>query len=120
MRHLLLTTAAVALTWCVPAAHHSYALYDRTTTISIEGTVDEIEWVAPHVRIVVRDEGGTRYVAEWRAPTALARMGAGRESLHEGDRVVVAGNPKRDFDESHIVNVTTVRRMSDGRQWPAS
>ena len=51
---------AVAVgTFTAPAiAHHSFAMFDDTKTVTLSGTVKEFEWVNPHswLRVMVNDE----------------------------------------------------------------
>jgi hypothetical protein len=111
---LLLSLAAVSL-----AAHHSYAAYDRTRTVDVEGRLEAFEFVAPHALLRVRKDDRL-YVGEWLAAQALTRRhGVHAQSLSTGDRVVITGNPRRDFDESGILNITVVQRPADGAIWPA-
>jgi hypothetical protein len=102
------------------SAHHSYAPYDLTRTVEIEGVIEEFEWIAPHSLLKVRSDEARLYTAEWRAPVGLQRIGIERDTLKEGERIVITGNPRRDFDESRILNFKSVRRLADGWRWPTS
>jgi hypothetical protein len=35
-------------------AHHSYSAYETTTTVSVEGTVEKILFVNPHVTVIIK------------------------------------------------------------------
>ncbi len=35
------------------AAHHAMVMYDRTTTVTLNGTVVELQWTNPHVFLLV-------------------------------------------------------------------
>jgi Family of unknown function (DUF6152) len=102
------------------SAHHSYSAYDVTRIVEIEGTLEELVWVSPHSLFKVRSDERRLYVGEWRAPIAMQRMGMNGDTLQKGDRIILAGNPKRDFDETGILNLKSVRRLSDGGKWPPS
>ena len=58
-----LATAFCALALpAAAAAHHSFAahfLMDRFT--EVEGQVTEVQWVNPHIRILLEDAGGERW-----------------------------------------------------------
>jgi len=101
------------------SAHHSYSAYDTTRLVDIEGTVDEFVWIAPHSLLVVRTDEARVYTAEWRAPIGLERVGIERDTLKRGERIVISGNPHRDIDKNGIVNLKSVRRLTDGWKWPA-
>jgi hypothetical protein len=42
------------------AAHHSFAMFDADKTVTMKGTVKELEWTNPHswLRIMVVDQAG--------------------------------------------------------------
>src|SRR3954463_2891803 len=51
----MIATAAFAL----PAlAHHSFSMFDAEKTVTLNGTVKELEWTNPHswLRVMVEDE----------------------------------------------------------------
>jgi hypothetical protein len=90
-----------------------------TRTVSIDGVLEEFTWAAPHSLVKVRGDDARLYTAEWRAPNALIRAGITQETLAVGERVVVTGNPRRDFAESGIVNFKAISRPRDGWKWPS-
>jgi len=121
MKRVLCAVAIVAATAGTPtSAHHSYAAYDTARIIEIEGVIEDFEWVAPHSLLKVRADDARLYTAEWRAPIAMLRAGIERDTLKKGERIVITGNPRRDFDESGVLNFKSVRRLADGWKWPAS
>jgi hypothetical protein len=113
-----LTMVALLMSRTTVVAHHSYGGYDTNRVVEIEGVLEEFDWIAPHSLLKVRADDGRLYTAEWQAPWALQRRGVARDSLSKGDRIVISGNPRRDFDESGILNFKSVQRRSDGWQWP--
>lgn len=113
-----LAVVAVLVGGSPVVAHHSYGAYDLTRVVEIQGVLEEFEWVAPHSLLKVRAEDGRLYIAEWRAPVALQRVGIARDALNKGERIVLAGNPRRDFDDSGIINFKSVHRLADGWRWP--
>jgi Family of unknown function (DUF6152) len=102
------------------SAHHSYAAYERDRIVEMEGVIEEFEVVAPHSLLKVRAEDGRLYTAEWLSPIGLKRSGIESGTLRAGDRVILTGNPRRDFTESGVVNFKSVNRPSDGWVWPRS
>jgi hypothetical protein len=93
---LALASAAAA-----PAlAHHSFAMFDRSKQVTLEGTVHDFQWTNPHSWIdleVVNDKGGTDlYGVELNSPNNLARQGWKSTSLKTGDKVSLTINPLRD------------------------
>jgi hypothetical protein len=110
----------VAVAGTTAVAHHSYAAYHLDRLIEVEGVLETLEWRNPHSFIKVSADDGRLYTGEWQAASAMERRGIGSDTLQQGDRIVIGGNPKRDIDESGIVNVKSVRRPKDGWSWPAS
>jgi hypothetical protein len=82
-------------------AHHSYAMFDRSKEVVIEGTVRELQWTNPHSWLVVdvKDtigSGSTAWQIELGPPGTLARAGWSRTLFHPGDKVKVKMHPLRD------------------------
>lgn len=100
------------------AAHHSYSAYHTDRLLEFEGNVEALEWSTPHSFLKVRS-GDTRYMFEWAAPMGLQRQGIDRNTLKPGDRVILTGNPHRDIAENGVVHLKSVRRPSDGWNWPS-
>ncbi len=119
MKRALCAALLIAVAGTSVLAHHSYSAYHRDRLIDVEGVVESFEWISPHSLLKLKSDDGRLYVGEWRAASAIQRTGVEKDTLRRGDRVVMSGNPKRDIDESGIVNITSVRRPADGWKWPA-
>ena len=80
--------------------HHSGAMFDRTRTATVTGTVTEFNWTNPHssFRIDVADANGNiaSWAIEMNSPNNLVREGWKRSSIKPGDKVTVVVNPLRD------------------------
>lgn len=92
--HLLACAALLS----VPAlAHHSTSAFDNTKVIRVEGTVTQVRWINPHASFKVDgkpSEGPTGvWTVEMTAPNSLMQVGWKRNSVQEGDKVVVFINP---------------------------
>jgi hypothetical protein len=82
-------------------AHHSFAMFDFTKTVTITGTVKEFQWANPHVVLWVNVEGKDPktpdvWWLEMTSPGNLTRTGWNRKAVNPGDKVVVELNPLRD------------------------
>ena len=111
---LLLSAAALASSSA--AAHHSTAFYS-SDTIELEGELVRIDWVNPHVRMVLKTTQAGGGEKLWRmessAISPLARRGVTRELFKVGDRVKVAGHAStRDDAGFQLTNVL----LPDGRE----
>jgi hydrogenase maturation factor len=76
------------------AAHHSFAMFEPTKTLTFKGTVKTFQWTNPHVIVwvlVQPDDGGPaqEWSLETTSPGVLTRNGWTRQSLKAGDRVSV-------------------------------
>ncbi len=79
-------------------AHHSFAMFDMSKTITIEGTVKEFQWTNPHAWIEVMvqaPDGPKQYSIETHNVIALTDAGWKFNSLKPGDKVTVVMNPLR-------------------------
>lgn len=101
MARRLSCVAIACLVSAVASAHHSFAaefLGDQTLTI--EGVVSEVWFKNPHVRYYIEvetDDGGTEsWDVRTSSPTILVRRGWNRDTISEGDRVIVEGYLGRD------------------------
>jgi len=101
--------------------HHSFAAhYFEDQSVTIEGTLIEFEYQAPHawVHVSVTDASGAvqRFAAEWANPNRLSRDGITKETLQPGDRVVITGSPGRTPSENRV-HLKRIERPSDGWRW---
>ena len=118
-RKALHGTAVVAATFALghAQAHHSYAAFDQCTPVTLEGVIDSVEWVNPHIRIHLRTEDVASYFVEWFSLPQLQQSGIAPDTLKSGDQVVVTGNPMRDPNTKVLSLLTEIRRPSDGWSW---
>jgi len=107
--------AAVAL--APAAAHHSLAEYDDDTIVETVGTVVDVLWRNPHVRLTISTEdvdGETQvWELEGMGVMRLDRAGVKRDLIGVGTKVRFAGNPSR--RRSRHMYVTNVL-MPDGQE----
>ena len=99
-RALLCASAALLVAAGAAQAHHSYAVFDRTKTITIEGTVYAWEMVNPHsflwVAVPKPGVAETKWGLEGGGIAALQRAGITKSSVKPGEKVTVALHPLRD------------------------
>lgn len=89
------------------AAHHSFAAHFQMDTFAeIEGRVTDVDWVNPHVKIVLRDTAGETWEVEAGPLNLLSRMGIERDMIRVGETVKVRGNPgRRDARTLWVANI---------------
>lgn len=96
----LAVVAAFALS--VPAsAHHSFAMFDATKNVTVQGAVKEFEWTNPHswLRVMVMDAKTNKPVMwafELSSPARLTTMGMHADTVKAGDVVSVTFHPMKD------------------------
>ncbi|HEX3483511.1 MAG TPA: DUF6152 family protein [Micropepsaceae bacterium] len=92
-----LAAAGLLLGVSPAAAHHSFALFDVSKSVMLEGEVKQFEWTNPHSWIHLMVTGENNQPEEWLielpAAASLARDGWGKTYLKPGDRLSVRINP---------------------------
>ena len=114
---LVLGTAGVVY------GHHSFtAAYDNTKRVEVEGVVKEFVWRNPHsfVRIDVTDKDGKveTWNLEWGSSSQLsaAKYPVTRTTIKPGDKIVAAGEPRRDPSVKGL-RVFSIKRPIDNWVW---
>jgi hypothetical protein len=90
---------AVLLMFSSARAHHTFAMFDAGKTLTLRGTVRELQWNNPHcfIQLLVADENGTtEWSIEMGSPMVLARIGWKPNSIKTGDKIAVVVHPMRD------------------------
>jgi len=121
---LMFATAAALLVGAnLGFAHHSFtAAYDSTKRVEIEGVVKEFVWRNPHsfVRVDVTDEQGATetWNLEWGSSNQLsaAKYPVTRTTIKAGDRIIAAGEPRRDPAVKGL-RLFSIKRPVDGWVW---
>lgn len=99
---------ATALTAAPGEAHHSFAMFDQTKSVTVKGQVVEFQWTNPHAFIELdapNGQGGSdRWSIELNSPNNLTRQGWRRSSLTAGMTVSVTLNPLRNGKKGGLFN----------------
>jgi len=97
-------------------AHHSFAMFDQTKTVTLKGKVTEFQWTNPHAWIemeVPNARGaGDRWSIELNSPNNLTRQGWRRSTLKPGDAVTITISPLRNGKKGGLFNTVT---LPDGK-----
>jgi hypothetical protein len=97
------------------SAHHSFAMYDRTKTLKLAGTVVSYDWSNPHVYIelaVPVDGVNRNYSLEMTAIPMLTRIGWSRNTVHPGDKLTAVFAPMKNGTPAGILMEIT---LPDGK-----
>jgi len=95
------------------AAHHSFAVYDATKMLTVNGTVKTFQWTNPHsvIWVMVQPPGGgaaEEWSFETTSPGVLTRSGWTRHSINPGDKVTIEYHPLRDGSHGGGLNSVTL------------
>jgi hypothetical protein len=113
---IVIFIAALGATLCTApcaSAHHSFAMYEPTKTLTFKGTVKNFQWTNPHVvlSILVQPDDGSPaqdWALETTSPGVLTRAGWTRQSIKPGDKVSVTLSPLRDGSHGGSLNSVTL------------
>ncbi len=100
MRNLFAALIAMLLSTHLANSHHaSYAIYDQSRTVTIDGIVTDVRLVNPHARlnVDVLDDAGDRvtWSVEMSGKLSLSSLGWTDDTVSVGERVTVTGSPAR-------------------------
>lgn len=99
-RAALVVAVLTFAAWPVLAHHDFASTFDWKSPVVLTGTVSNVIYTAPHVKVIldVRDSRGE--ISEWTlelgSPKALANYGWRENTLLRGQRVTIAGWLARD------------------------
>ena len=104
-------------------AHHSFAAeYDAKKPFEMKGTITKVDWMNPHVYfyIDVKDESGktANWAFEMGPPRLLERGGWKKNTMKEGDEVIVSGTLAKDGGKHG--NARSVTLASTGQKLGAA
>jgi len=99
LKYSLIAIAAM-LTASSALAHHSFAMFDQSKSVTLQGTVKDFRWNNPHVfiQLLVKAEDGSEveWSIEMTSPEHLARVGWKPGTLKPGDKATLVIHPMRD------------------------
>ena len=102
LKRLIAAVALGAALTVIPGAaraHHSFAMFDKSKEVMVEGVVREYQWKNPHLYIqlaVASKAGPVEWSLEGGSPNILSRNGWKRTSVLAGEKVKILINPMRD------------------------
>lgn len=80
-------------------AHHSFAMYDNSRRVVLDGVVREFKWANPHGAIILAVQRGSttvEYDIELSSLNSMSRQGWNRRTIVPGERLRVTIHPMRD------------------------
>ena len=121
-RTIVVLGVVVITLMLVPApavAHHSAAMFDATTEVTLKGAVVEWMWINPHCTLRIDVKGSDGSVKRWAVATSniadLSKRGWSRRTFSPGDEVTVAIRPARSGEPVGMIESVV---LADGRKLP--
>jgi hypothetical protein len=100
-------------------AHHSFAVYDHTQTVTLRGTVTRFQWTNPHgfIELDVRQDDGTvkHYSIELTSINMMQRVGWRSNMVKAGDQVSAVVAPLLNGDPVGLALEVT---LANGKVMP--
>jgi hypothetical protein len=117
MTRLFTTTAVILAVGAVLGAHHSYTAFDRARTVTITGTVEQVQFANPHVVLRLRVEHHEPVTVSWASLYQLSYAGVTADMVSVGDRLTVTGSPAIDLARHEITLIRKVEDRAGGWWW---
>jgi hypothetical protein len=109
-------TVAAVLFAGAASAHHSFAAYDLTKTVTVSGTIKDFRWGAPHSSLLLTYRDGAGRVIDLmvqsNAPAAFVKQGFNPRDFHAGDKVELGYHPNRN---GSLGGAIASLKLPDGR-----
>jgi len=110
----------LAMAWALAGAgalmaHHSFAMFDQSKTLTLTGAVTSFEWTNPHAYIEVdvpEEKGVKHWSIELGSPSILQQSGWKFSDLKRGYKVTLRINPLRSGQPGGFLIQAT---LPDGR-----
>ena len=120
MKTAIFSAAAVVTVFAATAsAHHSFAMFDQTKEVTLDGTLKELQWTNPHIWVqVMAKDPKTGKDVEWSieggSPNGLARRGWSRNMMKAGDKLQVVIHPLKNGEPGGSLTKLTVNGKTVG------
>jgi hypothetical protein len=101
-------------------AHHGYAAYDLTKTVTVNGTVAELSLANPHSSVTFDTKNEKGEVARWAVEFGTLRnlisQGWTRDTLKPGEGITLSLHPAK--NGAHVGVLVGKITYADGRPLP--
>jgi len=99
LRGLFVLLSSIIVCTSLLAHHEISGKFDPTKTVTLSGQVTRVDWVNPHVHVLMNVTSGGKtanWAVELESPLDLERSGWNRNSLKPGDTITVQAIRARD------------------------
>jgi hypothetical protein len=116
LARILLLFSGLLLGSTAAVAHHSFAMFDQSKSVTVEGTVKSVDYANPHVWVDMTVMNAQNQPITWSFEGGnlggLYRMGWTKDTIRAGDKIKMEAHPIKDGTPGgQIMRVT----LSDGR-----
>src|SRR5262245_32273373 len=77
-------------------AQYSAATYDKSSTVSMKGTITQFEFINPHlvIHFDVKDAEGNveKWIALYGSPNEAGKLGWTKNTFQPGDQITISGH----------------------------
>jgi hypothetical protein len=118
VKHAITVVGAILAGATAVVAHHSFAMFDQTKKVTVNGSVTSFEWTNPHAYILMDEPGATakdpvkHWTVELGSPSILQQSGWKYSDIKHGDKVKAVISPLRNGDPGGLLEYVT---LADGR-----
>ncbi len=109
---LAVLPCATALLAVPAGAHHSFAMFDNSRSVTIHGNVTGFQWTNPHAYLDIDAEEGAgatkHYTLELTSPNMMSRGGWTSRTVKPGDIVTAILSPLKDGQPGGLLLVLTL------------
>lgn len=98
--------------------HHGWADYDAERAFTLEGTIQKVQYINPHVLVQVQPKADTTmsWLAVLAPPSRMTRRGLPQDSVRVGQTARLYGYPHREHpDEMRAERITMGGRTTELR-----
>jgi hypothetical protein len=96
----ILTVLGFIATGALVSAHHSRAMFDTETLVSVEGVVTDVQWRNPHMWVTLEVPGPDGKTESWgfegSGAASMVASGISPQILKVGNKVKIIAHPGRD------------------------
>ena len=114
---LILAMSLCAIPAATPAfGHHSTAMYNMASPVTVTGVVKRFEWTNPHayIYLAVTDESGrtVEWQIEMMSLNHLKSYGWAHDTVKPGDKISCTGGAAKSGDPAML---SSLIKLADGR-----
>ena len=122
----LVSAAVAVLGLTMPAiAHHSHAMFDMASEVTVAGRVSAVRFTNPHVYLLLEVENASGETSRWTVEMStignMIDRGISANTFSKGDEVTIKVNPLRNGNSggnyTRVDSINGVENAAAGDDW---